>query len=107
MRDPWCEQTIGLVRVEPNVSHLQRVRAQWAPTQTIATFGRGAEPPSRNGLSNANKIRDAEMAEELFWTVLEHLGRFQSGFSGREYANWFSDSVQVNCRNRVNDNIVT
>jgi len=43
---------------------------------------RGAEPPSRNGLSNANKRRDPEMAEELFWTVLEHLERFQPSFGG-------------------------
>ncbi len=41
---------------------------------------RGAEPPSRNGLSNANKMRNPEMAEELFWAVLKHLERFQPGF---------------------------
>ena len=34
---------------------------------------RGATPPSRNGLSHANKIRHADMAQELFWHVLEYL----------------------------------
>ena len=34
---------------------------------------RGAKPPSRNGLSNANKTRDPKMAEELFWTMIHHL----------------------------------
>jgi hypothetical protein len=34
---------------------------------------RGATPPSRNGLSHANKVRDSKMAEELFWKTLEHL----------------------------------
>ena len=34
---------------------------------------RGASAPSRNGLSYANKHRDARMAEELFWSVLKHL----------------------------------
>ena len=34
---------------------------------------RGATPPSRNGLSHANKVRNAAMAEELFWTVKKHL----------------------------------
>ena len=34
---------------------------------------RAATPPSRNGLSHANKVRPAEMAEKLFWSVLEHL----------------------------------
>lgn len=34
---------------------------------------RGATPPSRNGLSNANKTRDADMMEALFWKMLTHL----------------------------------
>ena len=32
---------------------------------------RGCTPPSRNGLSHANKTRNADMAEELFWKVYE------------------------------------
>jgi hypothetical protein len=31
---------------------------------------RGATAPSRNGLSNANRERPAEMAEQLFWRVM-------------------------------------
>lgn len=34
---------------------------------------RGATPPSRNGLSHANKCRTADMAEKLFWSVTYHL----------------------------------
>ena len=34
---------------------------------------RGATAPSRNGLSNANRERPAEMAEQLFWSVMEQL----------------------------------
>ncbi len=34
---------------------------------------RGATPPSRNGLSNANKTRTAKLAESLFWKVTDHL----------------------------------
>ena len=34
---------------------------------------RGAKPPSRNGLSHANKNRPSELAEKLFWGVLENL----------------------------------
>lgn len=33
---------------------------------------RRATPPSRNGLSHANKVSNADMAEDLFWKVLEH-----------------------------------
>ena len=36
---------------------------------------RGATPPSRNGLSNANKVRPAALAQELLWKVLEQIGR--------------------------------
>jgi hypothetical protein len=41
---------------------------------------RGATPPSRNNLSNANKLRDAALAEQLFWAVLDHLGEICPGF---------------------------
>jgi hypothetical protein len=41
---------------------------------------RGAGPPSRNGLSHANRERPAEMAEQLFWRVKDHLGRQSPGF---------------------------
>lgn len=41
---------------------------------------RGATPPSRNGFSHANKVRDAAMAEKLFWNVLAHLQSLQPRF---------------------------
>ncbi len=34
---------------------------------------RRATPPSRNGLSHANSVRNPEMAEDLFWQVLSHI----------------------------------
>jgi hypothetical protein len=37
----------------------------------LARFG--VTPPSRNGLSNANRERDALFAEKLFWLLLGHL----------------------------------
>lgn len=43
---------------------------------------RGATPPTRNGLSHANKVRDAAMAQKLFWSVLEHLQSLSPGFRG-------------------------
>lgn len=46
---------------------------------TLAAI-RGATAPSRNGLSNANRVRPAEMAEQLFWAELEHLGELGPGF---------------------------
>src|SRR5438552_954143 len=41
---------------------------------------RGATAPSRNGLSHANRQRPAQMAEQLFWKVMEHLGKQSPGF---------------------------
>lgn len=42
---------------------------------------RAATPPSRNNLSHANKHRDANLAEKIFWAVLEHLQNLQPGFA--------------------------
>jgi hypothetical protein len=47
------------------------------PLSTI----RGATPPSRNGLSNANRERSADMAEKLFWRELDHLQTQSPGFA--------------------------
>src|SRR6266704_3841411 len=41
---------------------------------------RGATAPSRNGLSNANRERPAEMAEQLFWEMVGHLVEQSPGF---------------------------
>lgn len=41
---------------------------------------RGATPPSRNNLSHANKVRDATMAEDLFWDVMKHLQQTKRRF---------------------------
>jgi hypothetical protein len=44
---------------------------------------RGATPPSKNGLSTANRERPAQMAQDLLWAVLEHLQQLHPGFGGR------------------------
>lgn len=41
---------------------------------------RGAKPPKRNTFSNANRHRDAAMAEQLYWEVFEHLVAVCPGF---------------------------
>ena len=48
---------------------------------------RSCTPPSRNGLSHANKTRNADMAEELFWKVYESLSKQYPKFlsSSRNY----------------------
>ena len=44
---------------------------------------RGATPPSKNGLSTANRERPAQMAQDLFWAALEHLQHLHPGFGAR------------------------
>jgi hypothetical protein len=60
---------------------------------------RSATPPNRNTLSHANKVRPAEMAEQLFWAVLEHLGqqspRFVSGRAGQRFARKFKRTIHL------------
>ena len=46
---------------------------------------RGATPPARNTLSHANKIRSAQMAEDLFWSVLDRLRTISPSFGGKTY----------------------
>ena len=47
---------------------------------------RAATPPSRNGLSHANRERPAEMGEQLFWRTLDHLTQTVARFRRREKA---------------------
>jgi hypothetical protein len=59
---------------------------------------RGAKPPSRNGLSHANKTRSADMAKDLFWETLRHLESLQPGFGGRTYNGFprrFKRSIKI------------
>lgn len=48
---------------------------------------RGAKPPSRNGLSHANRVRNADMAEALFWEVLSHIKKQNPSFGSSEKYN--------------------
>lgn len=48
---------------------------------------RGAVPPKRNTLSHANRTRNADMSEKLFWSVLENLQSLTPMFGlGHGYA---------------------
>ena len=60
---------------------------------------RGAVPPSRNTLSHANKIRNADMAEELYWSMMDHLINTVPGFAKgkvrRGYLRRFSKTIHA------------
>ena len=44
---------------------------------------RGATPPCKNTFSYANRTRDPEMAQQLFWAMLNHLQTLQPAFAGQ------------------------
>lgn len=59
---------------------------------------RGASAPSRNGLSHANKVRPAEMAQKLFWSVLESLGQISPSFlrgKALRHARRFKTAIHI------------
>jgi hypothetical protein len=60
---------------------------------------RGAKPPTRNNLSHANQVRPAELAEQLFWAVFEHLGglspSFVSGSGRKRFAKKFKRTIHL------------
>lgn len=53
----------------------------WLRLKSSALARFGVTPPSKNGLSNANKERRAEFAEKLFWSVLGHLQHASQDFA--------------------------
>ena len=53
----------------------------WLRLKSAVLARFGVTPPSKNGLSNANKKRDAEFAEKLFWSVLGHLQHASPDFA--------------------------
>ena len=60
---------------------------------------RGATPPSRNGLSTANRERPAALAEALFWKTLAQLQSlspaFGAGRTGKRLAHRFKTAIHV------------
>ena len=60
---------------------------------------RGAVPPSRNNLSHSNKVRNADMAEALYWDMMKHLMDTVPGFTKgkvrRGYLRRFSKTIHA------------
>lgn len=65
---------------------------------TLSTV-RGAVPPSRNNLSHANRVRNADMAEELYWSMMKHLMNTVPGFAKgkvrRGYLRRFNKAIHA------------
>lgn len=86
---PW-NHTVALLFAQ--ISHalsLNDVCDTLANHGGVLTTIRQASAPSRNGLSNANRERNADMAEALFWETLAHLqGQWPQFGMGRKYVGF-------------------
>ncbi len=60
---------------------------------------RGAVPPTRNNLSHSNKVRNADMAEALYWDMMKHLMDTVPGFAKgkvrRGYLRRFNKTIHA------------
>jgi hypothetical protein len=54
----------------------------WMLLKSIVLARFGVTPPSKNGLSYANKERNADFCLKLFWSVLSHLQLGCPDFAG-------------------------
>ena len=79
---PWSHTGSLLYAQFTNAIELNDVCDALRANRSSMASIRGAQPPSRNGLSHANKNRNPKMAEELFWRMLDHLQGQRPGFGG-------------------------
>jgi Transposase DDE domain/Domain of unknown function (DUF4372) len=79
---PWSHVVTLLFTQLAHSLSLNDVADTLSAHRSLGTI-RSACPPSRNNLSHANKVRNSDMAEELFWETLKYLestpGRFGMG----------------------------
>ena len=82
---PWSHTVSMLYAQFTHAIGLNDVCDALGANRSVLASIRGAKPPSRNGLSHANKTRDPKAAEELFWSVMKHLEQTHPGFGGAKF----------------------
>ena len=82
---PWSHTVSMLYAQFTHAIGLNDVVDALRANRALMASIRGAQPPSRNGLSHANKTRDPKMAEELFWSMLDHFEALKPGFGGVKF----------------------
>ena len=70
---PWSHVVSMIFAQLSHALSLNDIADALSNHKSVLTEMRRAVPPSRNGLSHANKSRNSDMAEALFWQVFEHL----------------------------------
>jgi hypothetical protein len=82
---PWSHLVSMLFAQFTHALGLNDVCDSLRANRSAVSAVRGATPPSRNGLSHANKKRDSKMAEALFWKMLDYLQSIQPNFGGGSF----------------------
>jgi len=84
---PWSHVVSLLFAQFTHATGLNDVCDALRANRSLLLSIRGAKPPSKNGMSNANKSRDSKMLQELFWTVQRHLQSLNPGMGGPKFAH--------------------
>jgi len=96
---PWSHVTALIYAQLTHAIGLNDVCDALRMNRGALTTIRGAMPPSRNNLSHANKIRNAAMAEALYWAIMEHLmkqsPKFAKGKIHRGYLRRFHKAIHA------------
>jgi hypothetical protein len=86
---PWSHVTAQMFTQVSHALSLNDVCDTLHNHDGVLTTIRRAAAPSRNGFSHANRTRNANMAEALFWETLKDLqGRFPQFGMGRKYVGF-------------------
>ena len=85
--DPWSHLVTMIYTQIAHALSLNDVCDGLAMNEDALRAIRGAKVPSRNGLSHANKVRDAAFAERMYWGTLKHLQAQQADFRWHRIAN--------------------
>jgi hypothetical protein len=97
--NPWSHVVAMVYAQLSRAMSLNDVCDGLAVCQSTLKEIRGAEVPSKNGLSHANRERDAAMAQDLYWAVAEHLCESNPGFAGehgaKNYAYRFKRPIHL------------
>lgn len=86
--DPWSHLVTMLYAQTAHALSLNDVCDGLEMNQAAFAAIRGAHRPSRNGLSHANRTRDASFAEQIYWGMVEHLQKQSPGFGWHKTRNY-------------------
>jgi hypothetical protein len=97
--NPWSQVVSNLYAHISQAMSLNDVCDGLAIQEEHLNEIRGATVPSRNGLANANRVRTADMAEELYWEVMDHVCKENKDFAhqhgGKNYAFRFKTPIHL------------